>query len=371
MSFDLAIVGGGPVGLATAIEARAAGLETVVLELREPPIDKACGEGLMPDGVELLEGLGVELEPSRVMPFGGIRYLDGDHMAEARFPTGHGLGIRRPVLHEVLRARAEAVGVDLRWRTRVVGLSAGRLETSAGPVACRRVVGADGLGSRVRRWAGLDADAGRRQRFGLRRHFRVAPWTDLVEVHWARDHEAYVTPVGGGEVGVAMLFGANRRSVADFDRLLASFPRLAERLRGARVTSTDRGSGPLHRPARSVRRGNVFLVGDAAGYLDAITGEGLALGFQQARALVAALAADRPAEYERAVGRLTTTPFRLVRLLLFAERRPWLRRRVIGALARDPELFARLLAIHARQAAPRDLGLGGAARLLGGLLTAN
>lgn len=305
------------------------------------------------------------------MPFAGIRYVDGERVAEARFATGRGLGIRRPALHRALTERAAATGARLRWGTRVRGLLPNGIDTGAGPVVCRWVVGADGLTSRVRRWAGLEGRAGRHRRFGLRRHFRVAPWSDLVEVHWACDHEAYVTPVAPDEVGVALLFRRQPRATPAFAPLLAGFPRLAARLGAAAATSVRRGAGPLYRLARTVRRGRVFLVGDAAGYLDAITGEGLALGFQQARALVAAVTEDRPEAYERSVRRLTATPFGLIRLLLFAERRPWLRRRMVAALANDPELFARLLAVHAREASAREVGLGGAARLIGGLLAAD
>ncbi|MGB6361235.1 MAG: FAD-dependent oxidoreductase, partial [Thermoanaerobaculia bacterium] len=66
---DVVVVGGGPAGLATAIAARDLGLAVTVLERRQPPIDKACGEGLMPDGVRRLAALGVRLEPERARPF--------------------------------------------------------------------------------------------------------------------------------------------------------------------------------------------------------------------------------------------------------------------------------------------------------------
>ena len=206
---DLAVVGGGPVGLATAIFARSAGLSVAVCDQREPPIDKACGEGLMPDGVELLAAMGVELGPESARPFAGIRYVDGDRTAEARFAAGHGLGARRPALHAALVARAEQLGAELHWGTRVEGLSPDGLETSAGPFAARRVVGADGLASRVRRWVSLEAGTRGVARFGRRRHYAVEPWSDLVEVYWADGCEAYVTPVGAREVGVAMLWNAD------------------------------------------------------------------------------------------------------------------------------------------------------------------
>ena len=366
---DIAIVGGGPVGLVTAILARREGLSVAVLDKRRPPIDKACGEGLMPDGVQLLSSLGWKTEPGSSSPITGIRYLDGDRAAEADFAGGQGLGIRRSVLHRGLTVLAEQSGVELFFGTRVTGLGDQGLTIGGRRIDARWIVGADGVHSRVRRWSGLDGRESRHRRVGLRRHFYVRPWTEKVEVYWADRCEAYVTPVSPAEVGIAMLWGgeknANRRT---FDQLLARFPVLGARLAGAPAASAERGAGPLYRLARRFHRGRVALVGDAAGYLDAITGEGLSLGFHQARALVAAIVDEDLDRYTEDVRRLVAFPFLLVRALLFAERRPWLRRRMVAALARDPELFARLLAIHARQLPPSSLGSGGAMRLLGGLL---
>lgn len=388
---EVVVVGGGPVGLATAIAARARGLAVRVIDFRRPPIDKACGEGLMPDGVAWLATHGVSVPPEDSFRFTGIRYVDGGEAAEARFAGAAGLGVRRPVLHAALVRRAEAAGVELEWGTRVLGLEVGaagragsrgstapdgaesaagrsvaaiRLETSAGVREARWVVGADGLRSRVRRWAGLEGAPTRSlRRFGTRRHYGVPPWTDVVEVHWAESCEAYVTPVSPREVGVAMLWSGDRRGVRD---CLPLFPALERRLAGAAVTTRDRGAGPLRQRPRAAAAGRVALVGDAAGYLDAITGEGMALGFHQAEALAEALAAGDLRLYRRAVRRLVALPFALIRALLFAERHPALRRRLVRTLRREPELFARLLAVHARQAPPRSVGLGGVWRLVRG-----
>ncbi len=358
---EVLIAGGGPAGLAVAIAARLAGLEVLVLDRRRPPIDKACGEGLMPDGLERLRALGVELDASRMRPFRGIRYLDGEVVAEGRFPGVHGAGVRRLHLHRALVRRAEQVGVALEWGTRVERLDGYRVETSAGPFEARWVVGADGLRSRIRTWAGLEGPAASWQRFGVRRHFAIAPWSDCVEVYWAEGCEAYVTPVAPGEVGVAMLWSGRK---AGFDRLLASFPRLEERLAGAEPVSQDRGCGPLRQRARAVNRGRLALIGDAAGYVDAITGEGLSIAFHQAAALAAALAAGDLRGYARQHRRIVALPEAMTRLLLWVERRPALRRRVICALAREPAVFSRLLAIHCRALPVRKLGLETAPRLL-------
>jgi flavin-dependent dehydrogenase len=223
-------------------------------------------------------------------------------------------------------------------------------------------VGADGLRSHLRSWAALAHAAVAGGRFGVRRHFRVAAAEvpDRVEVWWGAGCEAYVTPVGPAEVGVAMLWSG---PAAGFDDLLGRFPALAARLAGRPVTSRDRGAGPLRQRVRGVVRGSLALVGDAAGYVDAITGEGLSLAFQQAAALVAAAAGGDLAAYAAAHRRLGRVPDTLTRLLLAVERRPALRRRAVRALAADPALFSRLLAIHARQLPPTAFGPASAARL--------
>jgi flavin-dependent dehydrogenase len=366
---DLAIVGGGPAGLATAIEARLAGLSATVLDRGRPPLDKACGEGLMPDAASRLAALGVAVCGR---PFRGIRYLDGATIAQGTFPGPPGLGVRRTELHAALVRRAEEVGVDLRWGSVATGLCVAGVDTAGGAVPARFVVGADGLNSRLRRWAGLDlpeagAQSAPPRRFGVRRHYAVAPWSDFVDVLWGRRAEAYVTPVAVDEVGVAILWSGEARG---FDDLLPRFPELAERLAGAPPTSRDRGAGPFRQRARSVVRGNVALVGDASGYLDAITGEGLAVAFHQARALVAAIVAGDLPSYAAAHRRIGRLPGAITGLVLALERRPALRRRAIRALAAEPALFSRLLGIHGRMLPARRLGLPGAVRLAWRLVAA-
>src|SRR4029077_14797184 len=277
---DVLVVGGGPAGLATAIRARLAGFEVIVLDRTVPPIDKACGEGLMPDAVARLREIGVE--PPGV-PCCDIRYLDCDVAAEVLFPVSGGLGVRRTELHGALVRRAEAVGVELRWGVKATGFGEGGVRTDQGTFAARWIVGADGLRSTVRHRAGLEGGEASHPRLGVRRHFATAPWSDFVEVSWGPECEAYVTPVALDEVGVALLWSGRK---AGFDDLLASFPALAARLAGVPAASRDRGIGPLRQRARAVYKGNVALVGDAAGYLDAITGEGLAVALHESAALV-------------------------------------------------------------------------------------
>ncbi len=359
---DLLVAGGGPAGLAAAIAARQAGLTAAVVDRCTPPVDKACGEGLMPGGVAALDALGVRVDPAGCAPFQGIRYLDGEVVAEADFPSGEGLGVRRVFLHRALVERAEAAGVELHWKTTITGIDpeAGVLHIEGGALRGRAVAVADGLQSPLRKQLGLDGGIGPLRRFGLRRHYAIRPWSRFVEVYWADDCEAYVTPAGPERVGVAFLWSGRK---ARFDDLLAGFPALEARLRGAPQDSQDRGAGPLHRVVRGVRSGRALLLGDAAGYLDAITGEGLSLAFHQAHALVDCVAREDLGGWAAAHRRICRVPLGLIRLILFFEQRPWLRRRVVRALAADPEAFRRFLGVNDGSLPLTSLGPGVLARM--------
>lgn len=338
-STDLLVIGGGPAGLATAIESRLAGFETLVIDRRRPPIDVACGEGLMPIGVERLLHLGVEISDRDRAVFRGIRYIDGDLVAEARFKSGVGFGIRRTTLHDAMRRRAEELGVRLSWGTKANRLTRNGVETKSGSIRSQWLVAADGRMSRFRKAAGLSGKDPRRRRVGVRRHYALAPWSDFVEVYWADGAEAYVTPVSDGMVGVAML---TREIPANFDHLLERFPRLRKRLSTASVASKDRGAGPFgHRPV-SVTRGNLALVGDASGSLDPITGEGLSVAFAQAHCVVQSIRRGNLDQYVAGHRLALRIPRILASLLLVAERRPWVRRQGVRVLASMPRVFGRL-----------------------------
>src|SRR5579864_4623077 len=166
-----------------AIAARQRGLRVTVADGRQPPIDKACGEGLMPDGLAALERLGLQLPLSEAYRFQGIRFLSRELSTDALFPPGgFGLAARRTVLHRVMIERAVQVGAELLWGTAVTGISAQGVRLGKTFVRARWIVGADGSNSRVRRWAGLEACHQPRLRYAFRQHFHVAPWTDHMEV---------------------------------------------------------------------------------------------------------------------------------------------------------------------------------------------
>src|SRR5271155_4802085 len=133
---DLFIVGGGPAGVATAIAARNRGLTVTVADARKPPLDKACGEGLLPDGVAALAELGVHVGAGDAVALRGLRLVADGTIAEGRFGDRCALGIRRTVLHQILIARAADAGVTMHWGERV-DLAAGPTPLLAGePIKC-------------------------------------------------------------------------------------------------------------------------------------------------------------------------------------------------------------------------------------------
>jgi flavin-dependent dehydrogenase len=408
---DVLVVGGGPVGLAAAIHCTLAGLSVTVAEPRAAPVDKACGEGIMPAAVRRLAALGVTPAGH---PLRGIRYLDAAHQADAPFRHGDGLGVRRTVLHAALAERAAALGIPV-IPARVTGFERHAGHVAAAGVEARYLVAADGLHSTIRRVLDRAApgEPGRGPRslvprYGLRRHYRVAPWTDLVEVHWTPRAEAYVTPVSDDVVGIGLLFarphaagragdepddtkprrdepggtgpgrdepgdggphrdrpgrgGPGRTALAeaaagdpradtggDFAARLSDFPALRDRLGDASPASDVRGAGPMRQDVRRRVYGRVLLVGDASGYVDALTGEGIGVGLAQAEALARCLAAGRPADYERAWRSASGRAWRFTAGLLWSRNQPFLGPRIVPAAQRFPWLFTALVN-HAAQA---------------------
>jgi flavin-dependent dehydrogenase len=353
---DIFIIGGGPAGLATAIAARQRGFDVIVADGTQPPIDKPCGEGLMPDGRAALEKIGISIPAELSHPFRGIRFVSGDFNVDASFPNGVGIGVRRTVLHNLMVARAEAAGVALLWQTPVTGLHSQGVLLGGKLVRSRWVVGADGGHSLVRQWAGLDNYACDRTRFAFRRHYRVSPWSDCMELHWGPRCQIYVTPIAEDEICVALI---SRDQHLRLDTALTAFPDLASRLHGAEPSSVERGAISATRKLRRVGEGMVALVGDASGSVDAITGEGLCLSFRQAEALAKCFAAGNLEPYQQAHRRLARRPALMAELMLTLDWKTWFRQRVMRAFGSDPRLFSRMLAMHVGALSPLDFAANG------------
>lgn len=329
---DVLVVGAGPAGLAVALGAAHSGLDVVVCEKRLGTIDKACGEGLMPGALRALHRLGVDAPGHDIS---GITYRQGNTFAHARFRSEPGRGVRRVELHAALRTAVDAAGVPVLERN-VTEIDQHDDHVSTNGLRARFLVGADGLHSPIRTATALARSGSVTSRWGQRQHFAVAPSSDSVEVTWARHSEAYVTPIGPDLIGVAVL-SATRGS---FERQLAAFPELSARLDGITPVSAVRGAGPLRQQVSGRVAGRVLLAGDAAGYVDALTGEGLALAFASAEALVDCLVRNRPEQYEQAWTKLSRRSRWMTSGLLWARTNPLTARHVVPLAARAPSLFS-------------------------------
>jgi flavin-dependent dehydrogenase len=355
---DVFIVGGGPAGLAAAIAARERGFRVTVADGCRPPIDKACGEGLMPDSLVALRRLGITVDPEEGAAFQGIRFRDADSVVEACFHSGVGIGMRRPALHARMMEHTAACGVTMLWETPVSGLWSGGVIAAGRRVRARWIIGADGSSSMVRRWAGLESSMYNERRFGYRRHFRLTPWTDYMEVYWGRTLQVYTTPVGPEEICVAVL---SRDPGLRLAQALREFPHLAARLEAAEPADTERGAVTAMHRLHRVCGERIALLGDASGSVDAITGEGLGLAFRQAVVLADALEAGDLALYQAAHRRLSRRPSVMARLMLALDGRAALRRRTLRIFASEPRLFAQLLAVHVGARPAADLAATGLA----------
>ncbi len=340
---DVVIIGAGPAGIATAIAANQRGLRTIVFDARTPPIDKPCGEGLLPQGVAALRSLGIHLNSDIAVPFTGIRFAGGESSAYAQFPDSPGFALRRVRLHQLLVERAIQAGVIFHWGTRVTKVDSRHVTAGDMRISYTWLVGADGQNSTVRRWAKIGPMSTTGKRFGFRQHFRVRSWPNLVDMYWGEHCQMLATPTDAQEVCLAVL---SRDAGLRISQALPLFPALAKKLRGAMPTTRELGNVTSLNRLPAVTRGRVALVGDASGSVDAITGLGLSLAFQQAISLAEAFERGNLAHYESAHRKIAFLPALMSRLMLIMDRNDWVRRRAIRLFEDRPGVFSKLLSVH-------------------------
>ena len=378
---EIVVVGAGPSGATTALLLARAGHAVTVFDRARFPRDKACGEGLMPPGVRVLRDLDL-LAPvldTGAQQLHGVEYTHPGGWPTAYAPFGPsplggepwGLGVRRTTFDEVLvgALRREAL-VTMHEDEGVTGLLGDTEGRIAGVTTARRelradvVVAADGLHSRVRRWAGLSTPSRAKGRYGLAGHWHLdMRGRRAIVVTLAGDHEWYQAPVGPETLLVSVL--ATRQKLG---RIAGAYETAARHavpaLEGAELVAGPLAAGQFRQRARTVARDGLFLVGDAAGYDDPTTGEGLAIGLQLAQQLASLvgqllrreISADTAARrYRIDHMQLWRDRRRVISLALLMARTQWLSRRAVARAAKDPSTLSKLLAINCGYNSFRDL----------------
>jgi geranylgeranyl reductase family protein len=395
---DVLVVGGGVAGSTTARLLAEAGHRVIVLDRACFPRDKPCGEGVMPTGVRLLDQLGVlkNLPPGQGHTLRGVGFVvSGRDRIRGDFPDvgggfDRGLGIKRLVLdHHLLELARSHPSVEVHEgeaATKAVWPPDGLAEvlTPSARYRARVIVGADGARSLVRRWLGLELPRGRRRRYAMRAHFSFRDGRaleDYVTVYCDNGAECYITPVSDTELEVALLVERSRmayfagRHEAAFDAYLQSLPHLRAVIRGGQRTSAVLACGPFDVWARSRVADRAILVGDAGGYLDPITGEGIALALQSAcwaaEVVDDALRCDDLSEtklipYHTRLETALRHYKILTRIILYLVRHGRLTAFVVRRLACCPELYSSLLAINCGVRTFMDIRLGDVLRFLFG-----
>jgi flavin-dependent dehydrogenase len=335
-SCDVLIVGGSVAGAALAIHLGRRGLRAIVCDKARFPRRKACGEGLLPHGALELKRLGLGDPPG--VRVSGIRYVSPlGASAVGRFADadlGPGFVIHRDMFDAWLLDHARATpGVEVRQseiRPGAIGLRA------------RIIVGADGLRSIFHGAGPFRRTHPRRRRVGITTVIRGYPTSDTVDVYLGRQGEAYLGPSGPGEASLAVLMERG----ATLKEFLASIPAL----RDVEIVRRPLGASPLGSRVTPIVHGRTLLIGDAAGAVDPVSGEGISLALISAgvaaEAIQRAIESDDPGELEAyaADRRARMAPAaRFARLLLRVSRHPWLADRAVRGLAKNPELFSRML----------------------------
>lgn len=391
---DVLIIGGGPAGCASAIHLARRGLKVMVFDRQTYPRDKVCGEGIMPHGVRMLDELGIleEIPTEARNWFRGITYIINGAQATGDFPTlrggyGRGLGVRRTVLDQAARDAALKEGVQFIEKTSVKALifedeiPVG-LKTKTRDYYGRFIIGADGNRSMTRRRLGLEMPPAKRNRYGVRAHFRYddpAKIGDTVEVYVTPLAEVYTTPVSENELLVAVLLEQKHmdrfagRLEEAYEAFFQEDPVIQARFEGGQRISKVMACGPLSSKSKRPITDRALLIGDAAGFIDPITGEGISIALSTAKmasaviadALTAgdtSLAALVPYERERAQEMIH---FKLLTYgLLYLSRFPRLARWAVNRLSNRPELFKKLLGINCGHYTFKDLGVRDVGQLL-------
>ncbi|MEP6679927.1 MAG: geranylgeranyl reductase family protein [Chloroflexota bacterium] len=312
---DLLVVGAGPAGSALAAAAATRGRNVIVVEAAHHPRPKVCAEYASPRIAEELSRLGVEDWQAAAIPLQGMRVVLGDASTEIRYADQRSArtawGLDRRAFDALLAAHARARGARLVEGARLVTLRrqggriiGARVATHNGELEIDAdwVAGADGARSRTAHLLGVERPVRFPRRLGLVAHYSgVAELQDSGEMHVGAGYYVGLAPTPGGELNVGMALPMGSGSAAQrFDAAVAALPAVAARLRASTRVTPIRGAAPIGHRVSEVAGPGWLLVGDAAGFVDPFTGEGIYRALRSARAAAGALRTGDPAAAYRA-----------------------------------------------------------------------
>lgn len=392
MQTDVLVLGAGPAGAAVARQLALAGFAVVLADRKAFPRHKPCGEFLSPECLPYLAELGLgdtmtELGACRVEGMRLSGYGLGADGSFRQLPDrpGHGrigYGVRRERFDHHLVMAAENAGVRFLPRHelttlqraadgRVIGALLRRHDGASIDVTARHVVGADGVHSRTAKQLGVQRRLGWLDQFALVAHFEGVPQRARADVHLLPSGFFAATTVDDGLYSLNLVLPQRallRRTSPDWDSFVAEYaasaPVIAERLRGARRLGSWRGCGPFGFRTTTPTLPGAWLCGDAAGYIDPLTGEGIYFALFAARALGAAIGkalhtptheAEAMADYRAARQRELAPRMAASKLLQRAIRHPWLVRTFLRALGRWPTLADLVVTLTGDTVHPREL----------------
>ncbi len=390
-SADVAVVGAGPAGSASAIFLAERGLSVILLDRARFPRPKICGEYLSPEASRILDRLGVlkDVDAAGAQPLRGMKLVAPDGTAlRGAYPAAgpwrgyrdHALAVPREALDAVLLERARSLPIDVRERHRVTGLlmEGGQVTGVEGAegggrrfqVKSRLVVGADGRASIVAHSLGL-VRRHRLQRLALVQDVEgLDGFEQMGEIFVDPPDYSILNPVAPGIVNLSLVVplahAAPFRGRLDvfFNARIKQLRHLAPRVAGMRPRGPLRAMGPLAYRVREPRHGGVALVGDAAGFYDPFTGEGLYTALRSAELLADAaatalrrgdLSAPALRNYSRARRAATRDKDRLTKIIQFILAHRHLSNAVAHLLARRPQLLDTLMGTIGDFIPPRTL----------------